>query len=143
MATLPADARSGRPAGLQAATVCEAFQLTVDERPGDVAIRTLGDAVSIAWAQYAARVREIAAGLSALGVGRGDTIALMLTNRPEFHLVDVAAMHLGAVAFSVYNTSSPEQIEYLLGDAANRVIVTEEVFLPGVEAARPNCPALE
>ncbi len=41
----------------------------------------------------------------------------MLTNRPEFHLVDTAAMHLGAVPFSIYNTSSPEQIAYLLADA--------------------------
>src|SRR4051794_11310010 len=143
MATLPADTRSGRPAGLRAATLCEAFQLTVAERPDEVAVRTMGGAVSITWAQYSEQVRGIAAGLAALGVGRGDTVALMLTNRPEFHLVDVAAMHLGAVAFSVYNTSSPEQIEYLLGDAANRVVVTEEAFLERVEAARPNCPALE
>ena len=38
-------------------------------------------------------------------------------------------MHLGATCFSVYNTSSPEQIEYVVADAANRVIVTEQAFL--------------
>jgi long-subunit acyl-CoA synthetase (AMP-forming) len=88
-------------------------------------------------------VGELAAGLAGLGVGRGDTVAIMLTNRPEFHLVDVAAMHLGAIAFSIYNTSSPEQIEYLLGDAANRLLVTERAFLDRVEAARARCPGLE
>ena len=43
---------------------------------------------------------------------------MMLTNRPEFHFADTAAMHLGATPFSVYNTYSAEQIEYLVGDAA-------------------------
>ena len=80
--------------------------------------------------------RDEAAGLAALGVGRGDTVAIMLTNRPEFHVVDCAAMHLGAVPFSVYNTSSPEQLEYLLGDAGNRVVICERAFLDRVLAAR-------
>ena len=38
-------------------------------------------------------------------------------------------MHLGATCFSIYNTSSPEQIEYVVADAENRVIVTEQAFL--------------
>ena len=66
---------------------------------------------------------------------RGDTVGIMLTNRPEFHLADTAALHLGAVPFSIYNTSSPEQIEYLFGNAENRVVVTEQVFLPVITAA--------
>jgi long-chain acyl-CoA synthetase len=143
MATRSADARSGSPPGLEAATLCEAFQRSASEMADEVALRTLGDAVSITWREYAERVRDLAAGLAGLGVRRGDTVALMLTNRPEFHLVDVAAMHLGAVAFSVYNTSSPEQIEYLLSDAGNRVLVTEAAFRERVQAARPRCPALE
>ena len=44
----------------------------------------------------------------------------MLTNRPEFHWFDAAALHLGATPFSVYNTYSPEQIEYLVSDAEAR-----------------------
>src|SRR5512139_1782736 len=143
MATRPADAPAGAPPGLEAATVCEAFQRTVASRPDEVALRTRGDAVSITWREYADRVAAIAGGLAALGVERGDRVALMLTNRPEFSLVDVATMHLGAVAFSVYNTSSPEQIEYLLSDAANRLIVTEEQFADRVRAAATRCPELE
>ena len=143
MATRPADARSGAPPGLEAATLCEAFQRSASEMADEVALRTLRGAVSITWREYAERVRDLAAGLAGLGVKRGDTVALMLTNRPEFHLVDVAAMHLGAVAFSVYNTSSPEQIEYVLGDAGNRVLITEAAFLERVQAAQPRCPALE
>ena len=66
--------------------------------------------------------------MPALGVRRGDTVGLMLTNRPEFHLLDTAAMHLGATPFSIYNTSSAEQIAYLLGDAGNRVVAVEAAF---------------
>ncbi len=132
-----------QPAALAAATLCEAFQITAAERPGDVALRTPGDGVSITWEEYAKRVRRIAAGLASLGVRRGDTLALMLVNRPEFNVVDTGAMHLGATAFSIYNTSAPEQVEFLFGNAANRVVITERQFLPIVLAAKENSPALE
>ena len=73
-------------------------------------------------------MRRIAAGLHKLGLRRGDTMALMLTNRPEFHLLDAAAMHLGAVPFSIYNTSSPEQAEFVLRDSGAKIGVVEPSF---------------
>ncbi|MDL9944491.1 long-chain fatty acid--CoA ligase [Gordonia sp. ABSL11-1] len=121
--------------GAAVATLPEAFQQTVTLRPDAVALRTVGGIQQITWAQYAARVEAIAGGLAALGVGRGDTVGIMLTNRPEFHLVDTAALHLGAIPFSIYNTSSPDQIEYLFGNAENTVVITEQVFLPAIRAA--------
>jgi long-chain acyl-CoA synthetase len=136
MATTEARSAGTSPRALQAATLCEAFQITVAERPEQVALRTAGGAVEITFAEYAARVERLAAGLTAVGVGRGDTVAMMLTNRPEFHLVDAAAFHLGATPFSVYNTSSPEQIAYLFSNARNRVVVCERQFaaaMPDVE----------
>jgi long-chain acyl-CoA synthetase len=120
---------------VEAETLCEAFQLTAAERSGDVALRTKGDVVAITWREYAERVRAYTGGLAGLGVGHGDPVAVMLTNRPEFNLVDAAAMHLGAVPFSIYNTSAPEQIEFLLADAANRVAITELAFLDRILAA--------
>ena len=123
-------------AALDAPTLCAAFQVTAAERPEYLALRTLDGAVSYTYGQYAARVRALAAGLHALGIRPGDTVALMLVNRPEFNVVDAAAMHLGAVAFSVYNTSSPEQIAHLFRNAANRIVVTERRFLASVLAAR-------
>ncbi len=92
--------------------------------------------VTLTWEQYASRVREIAAGLAGLGVGRGDTVALMMTNRPEFHLVDTAAFHLGAVAFSVYNTFAAEQITQVLSNAGSRVVVCEQQFAPRLLAIK-------
>jgi long-subunit acyl-CoA synthetase (AMP-forming) len=125
-----------RISALDATTVCAAFQATVAERAGQVAQRTLDGSVEFNYGEFAERVRALATGLHSLGVRAGDTVALMLRNRPEFALADVAAMHLGAVAFSVYNTSSPEQISYIFSNARNRVVVAESMFLPRVLEAR-------
>ncbi|GLZ43345.1 long-chain fatty acid--CoA ligase [Actinokineospora sp. NBRC 105648] len=119
-------------------TLVAAFQATARQHPDLVALRTPGGIVSITWAEYARRVRAIAAGLAAVGVERGDTVGLMLTNRPEFHLVDSAALHLGALPFSVYNTSAPEQLAYVFSNAGNKVIVTERLFVPTLRAAVPD-----
>jgi len=129
-----AERRTDRPAGLDAATMAEAFRITARDNADLPALRTKGDELNLTWGQYAERVERLAAGLAGLGLGRGQTIGLMLTNRPEFHLLDAAAMHLGATPFSVYNTYSPEQIEYLAGDADNRIFVTEQSFLERVQA---------
>ncbi|WP_067709058.1 AMP-dependent synthetase/ligase [Nocardia yamanashiensis] len=116
-------------------TIPEAFQETVTLRPEQVAIRTVGGTTTITWREYGERVKVIAAGLAGLGVGHGDTVGIMLTNRPEFNLVDTAALHLGATPFSIYNTSSPEQIKHLFTNAENKVVITEPVFLDAVRGA--------
>ncbi|RNL80166.1 AMP-binding protein [Nocardioides marmorisolisilvae] len=117
------------------ASLCEAFQNTV-ARCGDMpALRTPGGEQEISWTEYGDRVRGIATGLASLGVGPGDTVGIMLLNRPEFALVDTAALHLGAIPFSVYNTSSPEQVSYLFGNAGNKVVITEQAFLPVLTSA--------
>ncbi|HEU5251882.1 MAG TPA: AMP-dependent synthetase/ligase [Solirubrobacterales bacterium] len=141
--SLEAADRGTRPKALEAPTVAAAFQVTAADNAEANALRTKGDEVTVSWGEYAERVRGVAAGLAALGVGRGDTVGIMLTNRPEFHFADTGAMHLGATPFSVYNTSSREQIEFLLGDAASRVVFTEAEFLETVLAARDAVGALE
>ncbi|GAA4471469.1 long-chain fatty acid--CoA ligase [Rhodococcus olei] len=118
-------------------TLCFAFQDTVARHPNSVALRTADDAVVITWHEYAERVRAIAAGLAKLGVRHGDTVGLMLTNRPEFHLVDTGALHAGGTPFSVYNTLAAEQLHYVLTNAGNRVMVCESQFLPVLREALP------
>ncbi len=136
MATVGTPRSAVTPAQVRSAgTMCELFQATAAARGDELALRTPDDRVRLSWRRYAERVRAIAAGLAALGVGRGDTVALMLTNRPEFHLVDAAVFHLGATPFSVYNTSAAEQIGYLFGNAGNRVVVCERRFLSRLESA--------
>ncbi|MCU1608260.1 MAG: AMP-dependent synthetase and ligase [Pseudonocardiales bacterium] len=134
--------RSVEACALDAATLCEAFQISAATHPERVAVRTSGDAVVLTWAQYAEQVRRTAAGLVALGVRRGDVVALMLTNRPEFLWVDAAAMHLGATTLGVYTTFAQEQVDYVLRDAGAVVAVTEKAFVSTLLQARKGCPRL-
>jgi long-chain acyl-CoA synthetase len=135
------EAREGL--ALDASTLCEAFQRTAECHAERVALRTPGGGVEITWREYAERVRRIAAGLAATGIARGETVAIMLANRPEAVIVDTAAMHLGAIPFSIYNTSSAEQAEYLFGHAECRVVVTEAQFAELVLEVAARLPALE
>jgi long-chain acyl-CoA synthetase len=130
------------PAAADAATIAEAFRITAAERAAEVAIRTKGDAFTITWGELRERVDALARGLAGLGLGHGDTIALMLSNRPEFHLCDLAAITLGATPFSIYNTYTPDQITYIVGDAGARTLICEQQFLPQVLAARQSLPEL-
>ena len=60
----------------------------------------------------------------------------MFSNRPEFHLADLAVMMLGAVPYSIYSTSAPEQIAYVVNDAASKVALVEDAYLDVFQAAR-------
>jgi long-chain acyl-CoA synthetase len=126
--------RTTRPPALQAATMAEAFQLTAAANADRPALRLKDDTLTVSWGEYADKVRAVAAGLVGLGLERGDTLALMLTNRPEFHFFDAAALHLGATPFSIYNTYAPEQIQFQVGDAGARILVTELAFLERVRS---------
>ncbi|MFC9873211.1 AMP-dependent synthetase/ligase [Nocardia salmonicida] len=121
--------------GVTVHTVPAAFQQTAALRPDQIALRTVGGTQEITWAEYATRVRALAAGLAKLGVRHGDTVGIMLTNRPEFNLIDTAALHLGAVPFSVYNTSSTDQIAHVFANAGNKVVITEQAFLDTLRAS--------
>jgi long-chain acyl-CoA synthetase len=116
-------------------TLCAAFQETRARDPDAVALRDSDGTTVLSWAQAGSEVERIAGALAALGVGHGDTVALLLANRPEFNLIDTAAMHLAAVPWSIYATSSPEQIRHLIDRAGSRVAVTEGGFAPRLHEA--------
>jgi long-subunit acyl-CoA synthetase (AMP-forming) len=127
----------------RAPTIAHAFRRTAAARADEVAIRTKEDAFTITWGELRRRVDAVAGGLAGLGLARTDTIALLLKNRPEFHICDLAAMMLGATPFSIYNTYAPNQIAYVVGDAGARILVTEQAYLPQVFEARAELPQLE
>ena len=134
-------AAAGR--AVDAPTLTEALRRTAANHPEIVAVRTPDDSVSLTWSQLLARVDALAGGLAKLGVGRGDTVALMLSNRPEFHIADLAAATIGATPYSIYTTYPPEEIEYVITDAATGVAVVERAFLEVLLQARENLPGLE
>ncbi len=128
---------------VEAPTLTEALRRTAANNPDVVAVRLPDDSYSITWSELLRRVDSVAGGLAKLGIGRGDTVALMLSNRPEFHVVDLAAAMLGATPFSIYETYPLEEVEYLCGDAASKLAVVEQSHLELMLAARESLPALE
>jgi long-chain acyl-CoA synthetase len=87
---------------------------------------------------FAARVRELAKGLIAAGVSPGDRVALMSRTRLEWPLVDFAVMMAGGVTVPIYETSSLEQIGWILTDSNARLAIVETPALrQRVEDAAP------
>jgi long-chain acyl-CoA synthetase len=126
-----------------APTITEALRRTAANHPDIVAIRTADDGISLTWRELLARIDAVAGGLAKLGVGRGDAVAIMLNNRPEFHLVDYAALTLGATPFSIYQTYPAAEVAFLVNDSGARLAIVEQAFLPVMLEARKSVPALE
>ncbi|MCU1499627.1 MAG: Long-chain-fatty-acid--CoA ligase [Acidimicrobiales bacterium] len=126
-------------------TIAQAFLDTVAANGSVAALRWKdGDAwQEWTFADYADRVARVAAGLRAQGVGRGDRVVLMMRNMPEFHVLDVAALMLGATPISIYNSSAPDQIEYLVGHSQATIgVVEDDSFLERFEPVRARLPSL-
>ena len=134
---------SARRAAVEAPSIAAAFRITAAARADEVAIRTKEDVFTITWGELRDRVDALAGGLHELGLRRGDTLALMIGNRPEFHLCDLAGMMLGAAPFSIYSTYTADQIAYLLKDAEAHVLICEPEYLERVLEARKELPLLE
>ncbi len=133
---------SGGPGGEpEAPNLAKAFHATV-ERLGDSPAICSGDD-TISWNELRDQARAVAGGLAKLGVGKGDTVTLMLNNRTEFFPCDLGVVTLGAVPFSIYQTASPEQIAYVCSDAATKVAIVEKSFLEVFEKAKSELPDLE
>ncbi len=84
-----------------------------------------GDWTTLTWAEIHRHTERLAAGYAGLGVGRGDHVLLMMANRPEHWLSDLALVRLGAVPVSVYGTAAPEQITHIARNCRARVAVVE------------------
>lgn len=89
-------------------------------REGDAA-----DWRTLTWSEVRHEVAVLAAGYAALGVERGEHVLMMMGNRPEHWLSDLALVHLGAVPVTVYGTSAPEQIAHIARHSRARLAVVE------------------
>jgi long-chain acyl-CoA synthetase len=124
------------PAALDGArSMCDVLLRTAAAHAARTALRTPDGAMELTYRECLERIAWIAAGLHDFGAGHGHTLGLMLVNRPEFHLVDAAAMLIGATPCSVYNTFPAEQVAYVLSNADARVLITEARYLDVVRAA--------
>jgi long-chain acyl-CoA synthetase len=109
------------------ATILDLLDERAASTPGRVALRARGEQRwdATTWGEYGRAVRQVAAGLYALGVAPGDRVAILSFNRPEWHVADFAVLWSGAVTVPIYPTSAPEQVEYVLRHSGSRVCFVE------------------
>jgi long-chain acyl-CoA synthetase len=130
-------------------TAPQRFVQLVDDHPDLPAVSTMDGAAPGEWqrwtyADYAAMVAKAAAGLGHAGLGADQRIVLMMRNRPDFHWFDVAAQMLRATPVSIYNSSSSEEICYLVDHAEAGVAIVEDgAFLDRLLAVRSQLPRLQ
>jgi len=79
----------------------------------------------LSWRQYGQKVREAAGGLLAIGLERGDKVAILGDNRPEWLICHLATMTIGCVTCGVYPTSAAEQVAYVVGHSESTVLFVE------------------
>jgi long-chain acyl-CoA synthetase len=132
-----------------AANLADVVYERAEREPQAVAIRRKDAAAGGAWrdvtaAEFRAQVSALAKGLVAAGIGAGDRVALLSRTRYEWTVADYAIWSAGAVTVPIYETSSAEQVEWILSDSGTRALIVEtpahlqansEVLsrLPGVE----------
>ncbi|GIW42718.1 MAG: long-chain acyl-CoA synthetase [Candidatus Binatia bacterium] len=124
-------------------TVCSLFQETVRRFADAEAMKWKeGEAWrGMTWAEYGQRVRELANGLFALGFEKGQFATILGSNRPEYYVADLGILHAGGVPVSLYNTLSPEQIEYIVNHCeAVLSFVENRAFYEKLAAIRDRIP---
>ncbi len=114
-------------------TICDHLRATA-ENSGDapaLSDQAAGDGAAgggwqtLTWGQTRQRVLELAAGFAALGLGKGERVALMLPNRAEHVLADLAAVHAGGTPVTFYATLAAEQIAYVAANCDARIAVLD------------------
>ncbi len=98
----------------------------------------------ISYTEFAERVDCFAHGLASIGVKRGDHIAVISENRPEWVVADSGMIRLGAVNISIYPTLTPKQIEFIFNDAGVQyAVVSNQMQLQKVLKILPDVPTLK
>ena len=113
--------------------------------PGRPALRrrTRDGWETLTYRDYVRRVAEVSAGLVEMGVGPSEHVGILSNNRVEWHLADFGSMAIGAAVVPIYQTSSAEQVAYILDHSESRVCFVEsEEFLAKVLEVRDQLPKL-
>ncbi|MDQ2622092.1 MAG: AMP-binding protein, partial [Actinomycetota bacterium] len=125
------------PAGkrFEGMSLCEVFQESVSRYGDRLALTTTDGSTSLTFREYGEAVRGVAGELHRRGIRDGDTVGLMIANRPEFYVMDSAVLHLGAAPYSIYLTLSPDQIAFQIENGKPSLIICDEDRLENVLAA--------
>lgn len=117
-----------------------------DGRSDQVALRYKRDGAwpELTYGELDERIRGIAAGLVALGLGPGDRVSILAETRPEWTTTSLAITVAGLVVVPIYPSNSPEECAWVLGDAGSRVVIVENAMQAAkVQEVRDRLPRLE
>ena len=126
-------------------TILHHLERHAAERPHEPAIhdKLAGVWRSTSWRNYNKQVREFAQALLAVGVGEGDVVANLSSNRPEWVISALGAMRVGGISAGVYATCSAEEIGYILNHSEAPIAIVEKpAQLERVMEVWPNIPTL-
>jgi long-chain acyl-CoA synthetase len=99
---------------------------------------------SATWNHYYDRARSVGMGLAAVGVARGDRVALLSENRLEWLYTDMGTLGIGACLVPIYTTLTADEVAYIVGNAEVKVLVVEDpVQVEKALAAADQCPSLQ
>ena len=113
--------------------------------PSHVIFQRLTDGAwtDVTCAEAAAQIRSAALGLIAEGVQAGDRVAILSATRYEWAILDYAILSVGAVTVPIYETSSAEQVRWVLEDSGSMLVFTEtEAHAQMVKEMHDELPAL-
>ncbi|MGD0711085.1 MAG: long-chain fatty acid--CoA ligase [Bacteroidales bacterium] len=103
-----------------------------------------GKWVSYSIDQYIEIVDQLSYGLMNLGIGRGDKIATISNNRPEWNFVDMAIIQIGAIHVPLYPTLSDSELAYIINEAGIKLIyISSNVLFNKVSALKDQMPSLK
>jgi long-chain acyl-CoA synthetase len=130
---------------MNARTVLDLYRLEIDSPRAEHYFHyTLEGHTVRGTAEFFTDTAGLAGGFEKLGVSRGDRVMLLTDNRPEWHMVDLATVDLGAADVPVYGTLTPSQIAFQAKDSGSKVAVAENADQMGkFLEIRSECPTLQ
>jgi long-chain acyl-CoA synthetase len=85
--------------------------------------------VDLTWAHYQENIESFAAGLSALGISKGDRVAIFANTRYEWAVCDLANLGIGAITIPIYQSNTSEDCQYILNNSGASALIVEDINL--------------
>jgi long-chain acyl-CoA synthetase len=131
---------------MEVRTLCDIFYRSIDtyKKPEHLRYKRDGAWRAISSDEFRRAVEELALGLRALGIEKGDKVAILSENRPEWAFADLASLLAGAVDAPIYSTLTPQQVLYILNDSeAKAIFVSNATQAAKVGEVRPEARHLQ
>ncbi|HZP28458.1 MAG TPA: AMP-binding protein, partial [Acidimicrobiia bacterium] len=146
LATTPGTATTAAPLRIDGDTIVDTLRLNARRIAARPAVRRRGADgwEALTWEEYVGAIREVTAGLAELGINPFEQVGILSNNCIEWHVADLGTLANGSVTVPLYQTSSPEQVAYVLGNSEARACFVENhELLAKILEVRDRLPKLD